>query len=329
MQQIDLDIGRQYDLKIKNVVPFRNVIILNTDKGKKLLKKENISPGRILFVHGAKEHLNANGFKNIDRYVCTVDGNPYIDSDQGCFTLADFIEGSECDFDETQDVLAATVALAKLHSATKGYNPPAGSYSKNDLGKLPDIFKKRLDEIRKIKRIASKGKTKIDFLVLNYVDYFYNQGFEALKGVSRPEYNLIVEETRKQKIFCHCDYNHYNVLMTDGEVAVTNFSQCRFELKVYDLANLIRRKMRKCNWDIGEASRIIETYGSHEELSRLDLLFLFYFLQFPQKFWRVINRYYNSRKSWSEKIYSAKLTEVAEEIPYHSLFLSNYAKKFL
>ena len=47
-------------------------------------------------------------------------------------------------------------------------------------------------------------------------------------------------------------------------------------------------------------------------------------LQFPQKFWRVANRYYNSSKSWAQRILIDKLEEVIDEIECHRKFLDNY-----
>jgi hypothetical protein len=47
-------------------------------------------------------------------------------------------------------------------------------------------------------------------------------------------------------------------------------------------------------------------------------------LQFPQKFWRVGNRYYNSKRSWAERVFTEKLEEAIDEIDNHKKFLENY-----
>lgn len=329
MQQIDLDIGRQYDLEIKKFIPYRDAYILDTTRGRKLLKKEGISPKRILFIHGAKEHLFNNSFQHIDRFICTVDGKPFLETNHGCFTLTDFIEGSECNFDVESDVIMATRALAQLHAASRGYKSPSGAFSRDELGKMPIIFKKRLNEIIKIKKIAGKGKTKFDYMVLHHVDYFYNQGKEALEELLKSEYSLLVDDVRKQGSFCHHDFTHHNIIISNGYATILNFTNCCYELKIYDVANLIRRKMRKCNWDVKEAAKIIDIYSRYENLSNSDLQIMLYILQFPQKFWRVVNQYYNSRKGWSENLYITKLKEITAEIPYHKKFLDSYVKTFL
>jgi spore coat protein I len=70
--------------------------------------------------------------------------------------------------------------------------------------------------------------------------------------------------------------------------------------------------------------KIIDVYSKYEDLSKVELDIMYSILQFPQKFWRVVNKYYNSRRSWSEKIYVAKMREVVDEIPHHRKFLEDY-----
>ena len=124
------------------------------------------------------------------------------------------------------------------------------------------------------------------------------------------------------------DYAHRNIIMGDDKVHIINFDYCCYELRVYDVANLIRRKMRKCNWDIKKAISILDKYCSVEPLSKDDFVVLKIILQFPQKFWRVANRYYNSRRSWSERSFMARLREVTGEMDYHKKFIRNFSQVY-
>ena len=68
----------------------------------------------------------------------------------------------------------------------------------------------------------------------------------------------------------------------------------------------------------------MDEYRQIEELSSDELIVLKIILQFPQKFWRVINKYYNSKRSWSEKSFILRLQEVIEEIEYHKQFIEKF-----
>ncbi|HHW00921.1 MAG TPA: CotS family spore coat protein [Clostridiaceae bacterium] len=328
MHDINYEIADQFDFQIKAIVPYKDFYIVNTSKGKKALKKCTLSPGRILFVHGAKEHLYNNNFRNIDRFICTADGRPYIYIGDEIYTVTDFIEGRECDFNNRDDIVRASRLLASLHKASRGYKPPYGCIIQDDLGKLPFYFEKRLGELRRLKKVAGKRKSEFDYLYINHVDHFIREGEDAIKLLHQSNYNALVDKARKEGIFCHHDFSYHNIICDENKAFVTNFNYCCFELKLYDIANLLRRKMRKCNWDLKEAGIMIDEYMSVENISKDEFLILRIMLKFPQKFWRLANRYYNSRRSWAERIYTLKLQEVIDEIDYLEPFLRKFEYLF-
>lgn len=329
MQGMEREIAENYGLDIKNLFPYKDTFMIVTAQGRKVVKRIPFSVDRLRFVHGAKEHLARNGFENTDRYICTLSGDPGFLYNNGCYTLTDFSEGRESNFDNDSDVKKAAVALAYLHKASRGYVPPADSKVQDDLGKLPGFFSKRLDDIKKMKKQAKKGKSRFDQLFLQYVDYFIESGEKALTEIELSEYAAVTEKTRNEGLFCHHDYTHHNILMEGEKVIVTNFDYCCYELRVYDIANFIRRKMRKCDWDISKTALITESYNSVETLSGAELEVMRIILEFPQKFWRVVNRYYNSRRSWSEKSFIVRLQEVIDEIEPLNNFLSEYRRLFI
>ena len=324
MYSMERDILSQYKLNIKNIVSFREGYILVTSQGKYLLKESNIHPGRIRFIHGAKEHLYKNGFKNLDWYLCTIKEDPYVVFNEKYHTISRIVEGRECDFGNRDDIRNASVLLANLHIASKGFVPPPNSVIREELGKLPNTFCRRLREIKRMEKIASRRKSKFDYIYLRYAGYFYDMGKEALDYILSPIYESLIKETKREGTFCHHDFTYNNILFNEEGPAVINFDYCCFDLKVYDIANFIRRRMRKCNWDIGEAKVITDEYRSIEKLSPEDFYVMKLILQFPQKFWRVANRYYNSKRSWAERVFTEKLEEVINEIEHHKKFLENY-----
>lgn len=321
MLEIDREILLKYSLDIKSFIPFRDGFIINTSKGKKVLKKSEFCADRIMFIHSVKEYLHENGFTNLDRYVCTHDGIPSLEIDGVNYTISDLTEGRECNFDSRDDIIKASQLLASLHKASKGYVPPGDCNPKDDLGNLPMYFQKRLDEIKKLKKIAKKGRSKFDYLFLDCYDYFYELGDDAIRSLNNSTYTKLVEEARNCGIICHHDFTHHNIVCGEDKVFLTNFDFCCLELKVYDIANLLRRKMRKCDWDIAQAGVILDKYSEIEHISKEEFVIMKIILQFPQKLWRVVNKYYNSKRGWSEKSYVLKLQEVVDEIKYHKPFI--------
>ena len=140
------------------------------------------------------------------------------------------------------------------------------------------------------------------------------------------EYIRLVDKARKDGSVCHCDLSYQNILADGKDVYVVNFESCAKEIKIYDLANLIRRKMRKCDWNIGEAKFMLENYNKQNSLSKDDLIVLRAILMFPQKFWRIANKYYNMKRGWAEKSMQTKLQEAIAEKDAHYSFLKEFEK---
>lgn len=324
MQELISILQEEYGTSVYNVIPYKEYYIVGSPSGEKLLKRVGLSHDRIRFIHYAKEHLNKNGFKNIDRYMCTLKGEPFIVAEGDTYILSDFIKGKESDFELREHIIKAARLLASMHSKSKGFIPPADCRPCDYLGALPSYLQKRLNEIRRLLKTANRGKTRFDYLFIKCADDFCKQGADAIDSLNNSKYFELVEQFKKTGGLCHHDFTYNNIILKDGEMWLKNFEYCCLELKVYDLANFLKRKMRKCNWDINEAYVILKEYRSIEDITRDEFNVLKIMLQFPQKFWRVVNRYYNSNKSWSEKNYTARLEEVIDESVHIKEFLNRF-----
>ena len=324
MNNLNQEIESAYNFTIKNITTCKDGFVLDTSEGSMLLKPTRMLIGKIMFIHEAKEYLYNNGFTNLDRYLCAITSTPYHTCNGLTYTLSIIPNGRECSFDNRDDLIKAARLLASFHSKSKGFIPSDMNISMDELGKLPAYLLKRLEEIKKLKKIACKGRTKFDCLFLNNVDNYIAAGEGVLEALRLSNYNEMVNDCRSVKSLCHHDFTYQNLIVSDEVMSLMNFEYCCYELKVYDLANFIRRKMRKCFWDIREAKIILDEYRTIESLSSDDMLILKLMLIFPQKFWRVANKYYNSNRSWSEKSYIQRLYEVIDEAPYHNNFIKQF-----
>ncbi len=325
MHELERELQENYDIKINSISNFRDMFIASTDNGKRLIKITSLKPDRINFIAEAKEHLYNNGFCNIDRTIFTNSGSSCICYNDQTIYLSKYVEGRESNLDNREESIKCARLLAKMHQASIGFNCSDNSSPRNELGRLPSTYRKRLDEIKKLKKNAVKGRLKFDNLMCRYVDYFYEMGERALNLLDTSDYYDLVEDAEKNKNISHHDFNHHNIFVQNNELYLINFEYCCYDLKVYDLVNLLRRKMRKCQWDIDEAALIINEYSKIEALTESELDLMKVMLMFPQKFWRIVNKYYNSRKSWSEQSYLTRLEEVIDEVKYLKAFLEKFS----
>ncbi len=324
MHELEKQLQENYNLKINSITNYRDLFIANTSEGKSIIKISSLNPERINFVVEAKEYLFNNGFQNLDKTIYTKSGNPFITFNEKTIYLSEYIGGRECNLDCPEETKKCSRLLAMMHKASIGYNCSEKSIARSELGRLPGCYRKRLDEIKKLKKNAQKGKLKFDNLMCKYVDYFYELGEKAINMLDNSNYFELVEDADRNKNISHHDFNHHNIFIQNDDMYLINFEYCCYDLKVYDLVNLLRRKMRKCQWNIDEADKIINEYCKIVTLCDSELELMKIMLMFPQKFWRVVNKYYNSKKGWSEQNYMIRLQEVIDEIQHLKIFLDKF-----
>lgn len=323
----EFEIERQFDIKIENIKPNKGVYLLKTDKGTKCLKKINYGTQKLLFVYGAKEHLMKNGFPKVDRYCLNVDGSPYALVNEDIYTLSEWIEGRECDFRSKDDLIKAAKGLAHLHIASKGYEPPENSKLKTDLGRWPNLMEKRVRSFDKMRdMIRKKGnKTKFDLNYMKTIQFYKDLGKVAMSVLADSQYMDLCRITEEEKGFCHHDFTYHNIIIdTEDCVNVIDFDYCKREIRSYDISAFMIKVLKRVDWNIEYAELIINAYNEVSPLKEEEYRTLFAFLLFPQRFWRLANRYYYNEVNWPLNTFNNKLEELISEQEKYIRFIEGF-----
>lgn len=330
-------VAAQYDLTIGDALPVRSAYRIITDQGTLFFKGTSYDEGRMLFIYSAIEHLRHNGFPFVPYFILTKEGKPFAKVDGNVCFISQWVEGRECDFKRTVDLVKATKSLARLHQAAKGFVPIEGSKVKSNLGTLPDKFTERLEDLRSLRAqvLGKKKKEEFDALFLEHADDYLQMGEKALQVLKNSEYNQVVEKDKRERVFCHHDYTYHNLIIApDKELYVIDFDYCQYEVKSYDVAKLMTRIMRRDKFNFERVKLILDVYQTIEEISFGELQVILSILCFPQKFWRIANRYYYQKKDYTEKKYIKelkKITEYKEELQEllmeYEKMLANFRRK--
>ena len=327
----EFEIERQFDIKIETIKPNKGIYYLKTNKGERCLKRINYGPQKLLFVYGAKEHLIANGFNNVDRYYLNTEGEPYALVNEDLYTLSQWIEGRECDFHNVDDIELAAKNLAAMHYASKGYDPPENSKLKSDLGRWPHLMEKRIKALTKMRDMARKKNMKqnFDLVYIKNVEFYKNLAVRALNILKNSEYNALCEKSEVEKNFCHHDYTYHNIIVDkDNNLQVLDFDYCKREIRVYDLANFMIKALKKVDWNIDYAKRIIDAYNTVDSLEEKEYKVLLAFLIFPQRYWRLANRYYYNEVTWAQNTFNKKIQNIVNEQELYSKFIEDFKKYY-
>jgi CotS family spore coat protein len=322
----ETEISLQFGFQIYELIPMKGVYLLKTSKGNKCLKKINYGTQKLMYLHMAKEHIVKNGFDKIDRFNLTLEGTPYAMVNDDIYVVTDWIEGRECDFRNLEELKMAAETLAKFHLCARGFMPDETHKVRDDIGKLPQTLHKRMLTLNKMRDLARKSKRKVDFdfMYLSNVDFFLELAKQAVKVLDLEGYTQLCEESLNERVLCHHDYTYHNIIIdTNNDGNIVDFDYCKSELQIYDVSTLIIKALKRLDWNIEYAREVVQAYNNIKPISPEEKNVLKTLLSFPQRFWRLANRFYYREAGWSENIFIKKMREIIEEKELYVKFIEN------
>jgi CotS family spore coat protein len=321
----ETEISLQYQLKIHEMIPKRGVYLLKTNKGNKCLKKVSYGQQKLMYLYNAKEKIISNGFDKIDKYFLTPEGLPYATVNEDLYIITDWIDGRECDFRNEEELMSSAKALAEFHKAARGFLSDETLKPRNDIGKLPATFEKRLHTLNKMREIARKKKRKSDFdmLYLSNIDYYNNNAREAIKKLDINCYGRVCQGAFEDKVLCHHDYTYHNILIDKNDIVnIIDFDYCKEEIQIYDLCTLLVKALKRLEWNRSSSEKILGSYNQVKSITRDEINVIKAILVFPQRFWRLANRYYYREAGWSEAAFLKKMKEIIDEKDKYNEFIN-------
>ncbi|GFZ31349.1 spore coat protein [Clostridium zeae] len=318
---LNIELFNKFSIEVADLVPVRSVFVLETSKGKKILKKIDYSIDRLNFISQSLEFIK-NTFNRALTIDIAADGNRYVLWDGGVYTLLDLIEGRECAFSNIVDLSISARDLAVMHKSSigiiKNINGKVNtSYSLDQkditLGNLEGYFKYSLSDIKKLKEqvISYRHKNEFDKLFLNEVDYYIDEVKECVELLKDSKYNDLCKEEDKI-VVCHGDLAHHNILIKDEEAYFIDFDYCSIDLRVKDIAQLVTKAIKNFAYDMDKFNTIIDAYTSVLNLSKEEYKLLYILLKFPSDFYTAVSDYYYKNKDWDEDVFLARFTNKLE-----------------
>lgn len=299
-----------FGLKVTDVVPLRNVYLLFTDQGKKILKKVEYSKESLEFIYDAVEYIRRN-FDRIISFNKTTSGELYTIWNGELYCILEGVDGRECEYSNPLDVSIASKGMAELHRASEGYR--CSMPEKYLAGRTIENFRRRCDELRFFKKLASlhEYKNEFDEIFLNNVDYYIEEVERSIKLLGASPYLKISGEDDKI-VICHHDLAHHNILINEEKAYFVDFDYAVVDLKIHDICNFINKAVKNFAFDLGRAKAIIEDYCTVNTLDKRELEVLKALITFPEDFYNISKDYYGRRKEWDEDTFLDRLIRKVE-----------------
>ena len=272
----------------------------DTDRGCLILKEYTGNGERARLQNSLLAAVAAGGAVRAESMIPTREGELLVrEGDGTAYVLKTWQEGRECNIYDRGECVQAVKLLAKLHESMElpGDTPglPAPFSPEKE-------YEKHNREIRKVRKfLKQKGqKQQFEISLLGACDYFLEQALEVTEDWSRysEAFGGNQAQTGDKISFCHGDYQYHNILMGTGGWFVVNFERCLPDDPVRDLYLLLRKLLEKGNWSVSLGTELLQAYSKERPVSARSRIDLYYRLAYPEKFWKIVNFYYNSGKAW-------------------------------
>ncbi len=318
------EVYEAYDMEIQGVARGRGTIILRTDKGIRQVFPASGSEERLRQEKEFKESLYEEGFHHIERLIenkegelitCDRYGNPYV--------IREYFEGRECSPTGIYDLSSASENLAIFHVRGRElYAREERTYAYRE----PGNFTKKTHEMKKIRSFISKRPVKCDFeeLYTEAFDMFYSQAVKCREMMEKCNRTDLAGKIG----YCHGSYNYHSVLFCDGFTATINFDRFHVGYQLTDLYQYIRKVLEKNNYNFDIAVRLMDEYDRIIPLTKEDYRYIYILYSYPEKFWKISNRYMNSKKCWISPANLEKLRKVIKDEQEKQKFLKDFCNHY-
>ena len=321
MNEKDLAVLEQYAVTVRETYRGRGFYVCVTDQGKMILQEYKGSEKRAALQQRLLQHLKAEGYDRVDTPVTNLEGCVVTkDKDGNRYLLKEWMDGRECDVYRQEDLRQAAANLARLHKLLR-LSDAQVQYGEG-LG-YPDVVWRHNMELKKVRSFVrnKKNKTEFEFYFLQYFSMFHEKGVAVWHALLESGYETLRKTCRQEGQFRHGEYSQHNVLFLGKMVGTVHFEHFQQDIAVGDLAHFMRKILEKYDWEERLGRMILEEYNHIRPLSEEELEYLKLRLAYPEKFWKLTNRYYNVDKAWISGQNAAKLVRLVAQETQKDFFI--------
>ena len=296
-----VNVLEQYDMTVSRTFKGRGTIICDTDQGMRVLKEYRGRTEKLELLYQLQGKLKDS--LRTDMLIRTKEGALFVkDIDNSVYILEEQVDGKECSYKNEEDIVKACGAMAKLH--LKFMTPQSEKICVMPVFFYADEMERHTIECKRVRNYLRKlhNKTEFERALLKEYDYFLEKAVAVTRRAreeSQAEYEAYVNSNG---LYCHGDYQYHNVIFGKGSsgayTGIVNLEHFAHDAGARDFYLLFRKISEKCDWSLDMAQSMLDAYQNRRVFPPIEWRSLCLRLEYPEKFWKIINFYYNSRKSW-------------------------------
>ena len=314
----------QYEIEVNRTWKGRGAILCDSNKGLLILKEYCGPADKVEFQDYLLKHINESGDVRVESILRTKEDEFIVyDQDRVAYIVKTYCDGRECNHRDIEECRQAVSILAKLHRVSDLSG--CDILSEQPVYRADKEYEKHNRELKKVRKFLREKSQKTDFEIylMKHYDYFMNN---ALQITDELRYYAYEEDSYEFPIVCHGDYQYHNIMQTESGSVLLNFEKCVRDYPVRDLYLFLRKLLEKNNWSQTLGDMLLESYNMERTLTERDYKQLYYRLAYPEKFWKIVNFYYNSGKAWIPGRNMEKIEKLFAQEREKQLFLESIFK---
>lgn len=318
----NLENSQVTQIKFKDTEKQRAVYKVTNFETSYCLKKIYFSIEDLLFVYSAVEWLYRNNIK-VPRILSTKDKGRFVKFENMLFILTPWIEGEKCSYDNIDNVLKASMNLAKIHISTRNFEPISGSSPRTGFEDLYSSLNKHFQQLLICSNLAFKHGDKFSKIFLKYFDS------NLLLAQTATNIASTINNNKLHVNLCHLDYVNKNILFDNfGDIWTIDFDKCKIDYRVHDLSYFFRRLLKRDNtkWDLELTINCLKLYEEIYPLNLEEYKAILVYLAFPQKFWKISRDYYNNINKCNKNSFITLLNKSCSKLDYQLQFIDGFTK---
>lgn len=311
-----------YDIEVLRTRKGRGAILCETNQGTLIWKEFSGYKEKVLFQDSLLSMVKERGFLCAESILRNKEGELLSqDVDGTYYVLKTYFEGRECNVRDMEECKQAVETLAAFHNVACMEEPLLGAgiprYAYTE-------FEKHNRELKRVRKyLKDRGqKTDFELYLMKTYDYFLELALQVTEEAA------MLKDGAVKGYVCHGDFQHHNIILSDGRMRMINFEKCIQDDPVRDLYLFMRKLLEKSGWEENVGMELLRAYESCRSMEKDEYLQLYFRLAYPEKFWKIVNFYYNSGKAWIPGKNMEKLQKVVEQEKEKQEFLEKFKRNF-
>ncbi len=311
MNDWGLSVLNRYPLTVRGTRKVRGALLCDTSDGWYLLQEYRGSEKRLEREAQILSFVTEKGGCLADNLMADQEGKFLNRNEDGtCYILKRWYLLSECNVNNKNDLYQALRLLAKLHLLLRQL-PKEEEICRKEPS-LCELYEKHTKELHRVRAylLRKKKKTPIEECIMKSFPKMYEQAKSAVRHLGESDYKKLAEEAETEGRVYHGAWHQHNILIGGGQIASVNYEHFGVGIQLNDLYHFMRKILEKHNWNTELGLAMLHEYQRILPLSQAERFVLYTMFEYPEKYWKQINFYFNGNKSWIsarsiEKIQSA------------------------